>query len=78
MKKVFLHYVNLEKMKNVPPWTIQSKKMLHDNIKKTIYYDNAIVKVYDFPIFFPKLSHPDPSVERRSGFLYHLYMIQKI
>ena len=44
--------------------------MLHDSIKKTIYYDNAIVKVYDIPIFyFPKLSHPDPSVKRRSGFL---------
>ena len=43
--------------------------MLHDN-KKTIYYNNAIIKVYDIPIFyFPRLSHPDPSVERRSGFL---------
>ena len=53
-----------------PPWTIQSKRMLHDNIKKTIYYDNALIKVYDIPIFFlPKLSHPDPSVKRRSGFL---------
>ena len=53
-----------------PPWSIQSKKMLHDSIKKTIYYDNAIVKVYDVPIFFfPRLSHPDPSVKRRSGFL---------
>ncbi len=53
-----------------PPWTIQSKKMLHDNLKKTIYYNSAVVKVYDFPIFyFPRLSHPDPSVERRSGFL---------
>ena len=53
-----------------PPWSIQSSKMLHDNKKKTIYYDNALLKVYDIPIFyFPKLSHPDPSVERRSGFL---------
>ena len=53
-----------------PPWSIQSKKMLHDNLKKTIYYKNAVVKVYDFPIFyFPRLSHPDPSVNRRSGFL---------
>ena len=44
--------------------------MLHDNKKKTIFYDNAIVKVYDIPIFYiPRLSHPDPSVERRSGFL---------
>lgn len=53
-----------------PPWSIQAKKMTHDNAKKTIYYDNAIIKVYDFPIFyFPKLSHPDPTVDRRSGFL---------
>ena len=53
-----------------PPWTIQSKKMLHDRKKKSIYYDNAIVKIYDIPIFyFPKLSHPDPTVKRRSGFL---------
>ena len=44
--------------------------MLHDNKKKTIYYNNAIVKVFDIPIFyFPKLSHPDPTVDRRSGFL---------
>ena len=28
------------------------------------------MKVYDIPIFFtPKLSHPDPTVDRRSGFL---------
>ena len=53
-----------------PPWTIQASKMLHDNIKKTIYYDNALIKVYNIPIFYmPKLSHPDPSVKRRSGFL---------
>ncbi len=53
-----------------PPWSIQSTKMLHDNKKKTIYYNNALIKVYDIPIFYsPRLSHPDPSVKRRSGFL---------
>ena len=53
-----------------PPWSLQASQMLHDKRKKTIYYDKAIIKVYDIPIFFiPKLSHPDPSVERRSGFL---------
>ena len=53
-----------------PPWTIQSSKMLHDRKKKTIYYDNALIKIYDIPVFYsPKLSHPDPSVKRRSGFL---------
>ena len=53
-----------------PPWTIQSANMLHDRKKKTIYYKNALIKVYDIPVFFtPRLSHPDPSVDRRSGFL---------
>ena len=53
-----------------PPWSIQSSKMIHDSKKKTIYYDNAVIKVYDLPIFYmPKLSHPDPTVNRRSGFL---------
>ena len=44
--------------------------MTHDKTKKTIFYNNAVIKVYDIPIFFtPYLSHPDPSVDRRSGFL---------
>ena len=52
----------------MPPWTIQASEILHDN-KKTIYYDNALIKVYNIPIFYiPKLSHPDPTVERRSDF----------
>ena len=37
---------------------------------KTIYYDNAVIKIFNIPIFyFPYLSHPDPTVERRSGLL---------
>ena len=53
-----------------PPWSIQATKILHDSEKKTIYYDNAVVKIFDLPIFYlPRLSHPDPSVDRRSGFL---------
>ena len=61
-----------------PPWSIQSTKMLHDSQKKTIYYDNAVIKIYDLPIFyFPKLAHPDPTVDRRSGFLPPTYSDSK-
>ena len=61
---------NYRKNDKCPPWSLQAKEMLHDQKKKTIYYDNAIIKVYDFPILYlPKLSHPDPTVDRRSGFL---------
>ena len=53
-----------------PPWTLQAKKIRHDKAKKTIYYSSAVLKVYDIPLFyFPTFFHPDPSVERQSGFL---------
>ena len=41
-------YRNNEKC---PPWVIQASEMLHDQKKKTIYYDNAVIKVYNVPIF---------------------------
>ncbi len=53
-----------------PPWSLQANKIEHNSSKKTIYYSNAVLKIYDFPIFyFPKFSHPDPTVNRMSGFL---------
>ncbi len=53
-----------------PPWTIRAKEIKHSSAKKTIYYDNALLRIYDFPIFyFPQFFHPDPTVKRQSGFL---------
>jgi LPS-assembly protein len=53
-----------------PPWTIKAKDITHDQEKKDIIYNHPILRVYDFPIFyFPKFTHPDPTVRRRSGFL---------
>ena len=53
-----------------PPWTMNAEKITHNKIDKTIYYDNAWLQLYDKPIlYFPKFFHPDPSVNRRSGFL---------
>jgi len=53
-----------------PPWSIKAKKITHDKLKKTIYYKNATLKIYDIPIFyFPRFFHPDPTVKRQSGFL---------
>jgi len=53
-----------------PPWSLKAKKISHDRLKKTIYYEHATLKVYDVPIFyFPKFFHPDPTVKRQSGFL---------
>ena len=63
-------YCKIREGEKCPPWSIKSKKIKHDKVKKTIYYDKAVLRVYDFPIFyFPKFFHPDPTVKRRSGFL---------
>jgi len=53
-----------------PPWTLKSSEIKHDKIKKTINYKEAVLQLYDKPIFyFPKFYHPDPTVKRQSGFL---------
>ncbi len=53
-----------------PPWSLQSEKITHDKINKDMIYKNAILKIYDIPVlYFPKFFHPDPSVDRRTGFL---------
>ena len=55
---------------NCTPWSIKAREIIHDNVKNEITYKNAILKIYDFPIlYFPKFFHPDPTVNRRSGFL---------
>ena len=35
----------------MPSLDFKASKMNHDNISKTIYYENAVIKVYDIPIF---------------------------
>ena len=53
-----------------PPWQMSAEKIQHDKAKQTIYYKDALLKVYDLPVmYFPKFFHPDPTVKRRSGFL---------
>ena len=70
VQKGVFTYCQFRENEKCPPWELRAKKIKHDSSKKTVYYDNAVLKIYDFPIFyFPKFSHPDPTVDRRSGFL---------
>ena len=59
-----------------PPWSIQASKILHDN--KKLYTYNVLRKFMYTDIYFPKLSHPDPTVKRRSGFLVPVYQTQNL
>ena len=63
-------FTTCQKKDGCPPWSIKAKKITHDKIKKELIYDNAILNIYDVPVFyFPKFFHPDPTIKRRSGFL---------
>lgn len=60
--------------KQKPLWQITADKIRHDVEGKNVYYKNAFLKIKDVPVFYtPFLSHPDPSVKRRSGFLMPTY-----
>ena len=59
-----------KKREKCPPWEMTAEEIKHDKQKKTIYYKNASLKIYDKKVFyFPKFFHPDPTVDRQSGFL---------
>ena len=51
----------------IASWSLQAEKIQYDQNKKIITYDNALLKVYNKPIFyFPKFL--GPTVKRQSGF----------
>lgn len=53
-----------------PLWQIKAKKVKHDAKNQDVYYNDAFIEVKGVPVFYtPFLSHPDPSVKRRSGFV---------
>lgn len=53
-----------------PLWQIKARKVKHDAASKDVYYNDAFIEVKGVPVFYtPFLSHPDPTVKRRSGFI---------
>ena len=53
-----------------PLWQLKARKVRHDYDKKDVYYNDAWLEIKGVPVFYtPFLSHPDPTVKRRSGFL---------
>ncbi|MDA0306935.1 MAG: LPS assembly protein LptD [Proteobacteria bacterium] len=53
-----------------PLWQLKAVKIIHDKNNKTIEYRDAWLEIYGIPVAYsPYLSHPDPTVKRKSGFL---------
>ena len=63
-------FTTCKKRDKCPPWELSAKKIQHDKKNQIINYKNAWLKVYDIPVvYFPRFFHPDPTVDRKSGFL---------
>ncbi|GAD57886.1 outer membrane protein Imp, required for envelope biogenesis / organic solvent tolerance protein precursor [Brevundimonas abyssalis TAR-001] len=53
-----------------PTWSIQARKVVQDESLRAILYENALFRVGGVPVLWlPFFAHPDPTVERASGFL---------
>ena len=53
-----------------PLWLVSARKVQHDETEQNMNYNDAVVRIKGVPVFYtPFLSHPDPTVKRRSGFM---------
>ena len=58
-----------------PSWSISADELIHKKEKQRIEYKNAWLEIYDVPVvYFPYFFHPDPTVERQSGFLFPQFL----
>lgn len=53
-----------------PLWQLKARQVEHDEAAQDIRYRDAVLEMFGFPVFYtPYFSHPDPTVNRRSGVL---------
>ena len=54
-----------------PLWQIKAARIIHNEDEKMIYYQDATMEFFGMPIaYFPYFSSPDPTVKRKTGFLF--------
>ncbi len=60
----------LEHPERPPLWQIKATRIIHDETKHEVYYENARLEFFGMPIaYMPVFFHPDPTVTRKTGFL---------
>jgi LPS-assembly protein len=54
-----------------PLWQVQAARIIHDEGEKMLYFEDARIEFFGVPLaYVPFLSAPDPTVKRKSGFLF--------
>jgi len=58
------------KTEGCPYWNLKADEIVHNKSEKNLTYKNAKLELNEIPVLFtPYFSHPDPTVQRKSGFL---------
>ena len=53
-----------------PLWQMRAVRVIHDREARDIIYRDAFLDMWGVPVLYtPYFSHPDPTVDRRTGFL---------
>ncbi len=53
-----------------PLWRLRAARVIHDAERRTLTYEEVVLELGGVPVLWlPRFSHPDPTVERRTGFL---------
>ena len=56
--------------KKPPLWQVKGMRIIHDQIDKMMYFENAQIEFFGVPMaYLPYFSTPDPTVKRKTGFL---------
>ena len=57
-----------------PLWQVRARRIIHNQIEKVIYYEDATIDFAGVPLaYFPYFSAPDTTIPRKSGFLTPIY-----
>jgi LPS-assembly protein len=60
--------------KKPPLWQVKGMRIIHDQIDKMLYFENAQLEFFGVPMaYLPYFSTPDPTVKRKTGFLMPSY-----
>ena len=60
--------------KKPPLWQVRAARIIRSEGEKMIYFEDAIVDFFGVPlVYIPFMSAPDPTVKRKSGFLFPAY-----
>ncbi len=57
-----------------PTWALRASRVTEDAVARRLYFENARLEMFGVPVaLLPRLSVPEPGVQRASGFLVPVY-----